>query len=230
MKKNLVLSLQAKTMHEMLEQIVIAEFSKIPILEIRADYLTPSELTSETLEAIRDATTKELIFTLRKLSEGGMCRLTDEERYELYNIAIELGFEYIDVEYSSKELVEKLYAKKHNSKIILSYHNFRETDPMDIAENYLTMCNKKPDVVKIATMATKVDDNSVVKKLLDGHKVENLSLTCFCMGELGKESTLYGIDQTEAFTYIASEKRRKTMPGQLTYEELIRLKKTKKSG
>jgi len=221
---NLVLSLQAKTIHAMLEQIILAEFTKILILEIRADFLIKSELTFESMKLIREATNKQIIFTLRKKSEGGYCTLTEVERLAFFKEAIHLGYDFIDVEFTSKELVQKLFEIKHATKIILSYHDLRDTNPQDIANNYLSMCYQKPDVIKIATMANKEDDNEILQKLLEGHKIDSTSLTCFCIGDLGMKSRLFGMKNNSAFTYVATEKRKKTFPGQLTYEELLRLK------
>lgn len=224
MHSNVVLSLQAKTKHVMLEQIILAEFTKISILEIRADFLIKSELTYDTMKLIREATNKQIIFTLRKGSEGGFCSFTEDERFEFYKNAMHLGYDFIDVEYSSKELVRKLFEIKHTTKIILSYHNLRDTDPMDIANTYLSMCYQQPDVIKIATMANKENDNEILQKLLKGHKVDSTSLTCFCIGDLGKKSRLFGLKNSNSLTYVATEKRKKTFPGQLTYEELLKLK------
>ncbi len=208
----------------MLEQIILAEFAKITILEIRADFLMKSELNFETIKMIRKATNKQIIFTLRKESEGGFCTLTEDERFEFFKEAIHLGYDFIDVEYTSKELVQKLFQIKHSTKIILSYQNHRDTDPIIIANNYLNMSYQKPDVIKIATMANKEDDNEILQKLLESHKVDSTSLTCFCFGDLGKKSRIFGLKNNNAFTYVATEKRKKTFPGQLTYEELLKLK------
>ncbi len=224
MPSNVVLSLKAKTRHVMLEQIILAEFSKIAILEIRADFLIASELTFEVMQMIRKATSKQIIFTLRKESEGGFCSFSDAERYEFYKSAMDLGYDYIDVEYSSKDLVQKLFEEKHSSKIILSYHNFRDTNPVEITNTYLDMCYQKPDVIKIATMANKETDNEILQELLNGHKINSTDLTCFCIGDLGKKSRISNMKNSNSLTFVATEKRRKTFPGQLTYEELLRIK------
>ena len=218
-----VICLRAETMDELLSLITRMNSVEVDILEIRADFLKVKYLTKSNLQLIRNTTKKQLIFTLRKREEGGSCNLKEEQRYSLFLDAIEIGFEFIDIENSSIKYQKDLLRKKQDAKIILSHHNFTETDPLDVATNYSKMCAQKIDVIKIATMARSINDNTMLLNLLKRHPDNCPKLTCFCMGNKGKDSRILGYYLGNYLTYLAYSSNQTTASGQLTYKEFSEL-------
>ena len=73
--------------------------------------------------------------------------------------AIELGADYVDVEFDSFRHI----TRRDSSKLIISYHNFKET-PHNINEIYEDISQCKPDIVKVVTYAN--DNSEIVSSIL----------------------------------------------------------------
>ena len=71
---------------------------------------------------------------------------------ELLSKAMELGADFVDVEFGS-QIVSNLInnRNKTSSKIIMSYHDFKETPSLEKLESIYNQINKlNPDFVKVA--------------------------------------------------------------------------------
>ena len=89
-----VLCVGKDTVDSVLEEIEnINRFAYADIIELRADYIREEELTEENLAKIKNASDKEVIFTLRKQEEGGQLKIPDSVREAFYFTAINIGFE-----------------------------------------------------------------------------------------------------------------------------------------
>ena len=152
-----------------------------------------------------------VIVTNRPEREGGKYRGGEEERLRSLEKAMDLGAEYVDIEWDS---VEKL-ARRENAKIIVSRHDFRST-PEDIGE-WLEEMRPKGDVVKIVTQARDIADNFRVLDLLEHARTPTVA---FCMGEAGAVSRLLAPAYGAAWTYAAVSKEEATAPGQFSLEEM----------
>ena len=96
------------------------------LMELRLDYL--KEIIFSELENLMKTCDKPTIITIRKKSEGGFYNGSEEERIKIFKRAIDLGAYYIDIEYSSnKKKIKELIKNKNKTKIIISYHNLKET-------------------------------------------------------------------------------------------------------
>ena len=195
--------------------------TKAPIFEIRADYLKKDDLIYKTLEKIRNSSGRKLIFTLRKKDEGGMQDLDDRVRKNIFLDAIDLKFDYIDVEFSSSKKLLTILNNRKFSSIILSYHNFDKTDQKDIENHYRAIKLLNPDIIKIVTLAKSDKDNKIVEDILIKYRTQSPPLVCFCMGEKGKMSRINGYKLGNALTYLALGDKSTTASGQLTYKEFL---------
>jgi len=103
------------------------------------------------------------------------------------------------------------------SKIIISYHNFDETLPIDELENIYNEIKKlNPDLVKIVTFANSLNDNFNMFRLLEGKK----DLIGFCMGIKGHISRVLAPKFNSLITFASLEKSKESADGQLTIEEM----------
>jgi 3-dehydroquinate dehydratase / shikimate dehydrogenase len=101
------------------------------ILELRLDLFEP--YTLEELKQLRQQITTPLIFTLRKVSQGGGEKRDERARLDHLLQLAHLSPTYLDLEYDLPvEFVETLYRRFPEIKLIISYHNFDET-PSDLA-------------------------------------------------------------------------------------------------
>lgn len=166
-----------KTLEEFLENLekvqIVADF-----VELRVDYI--ENLRVGDLEIIKENTYKNNIFTCRTKESGG--NYEDNEFFDIIYKANELGFDYIDIELSK---LNNIKFDKINSKIIGSYHNFKETPSYeDLYKIYEKIISHKfVNIAKLATNVIKDDDNINLVKLILHKKTDIIVIG---MGEKGK--------------------------------------------
>ncbi len=153
------------------------------------------------------------------------CRLSDDIEYARQRMvaAIEAGAAYVDIEIEApKEYSDFIRekAKEHNTKFIVSYHDF-ETTSDDLLTIYDECCKRGADIVKIVTTANSTQD---AVKTLSLYK-QNLKnpLLAFSMGKYGKFTRVLSLTMGAAFTYVASSEYQLTAPGQYTKSEMERI-------
>jgi 3-dehydroquinate dehydratase/shikimate dehydrogenase len=185
------------------------------IIELRIDYIPESQEAERCIEESLKSKTKPVIVTNRPEREGGKFNGSEQDRLRLLQKAIDLGADYVDVEYDSiKQIV-----RRRNSKVIISYHNFKET-PQNLSKIYDDICQHKPDIVKIVTYANDITDNIRIFKLLN---TANIPIISFCMGELGHISRILTRKFGGLLTFASLERGKESAPGQLTVDELSRI-------
>ncbi len=182
------------------------------IIELRIDYIPELQNALTCIEKSLKSTTKPLIITNRPEREGGKFNGSEQDRLSLLQRAIELEADYVDIEYDSIKQINR----RNSSKIIISYHDFKET-PHNLGRIYSDICQHKPDIVKIVTYANDITDNIRIFELLKSAKVPTIS---FCMGELGHISRILTKKFGGILTFATLEKGKESAPGQLTVKEL----------
>ena len=182
------------------------------IVELRIDYIPELQNAEICIEESLKSKTKPVIITNRPKREGGKFNGSEQDRLRLLQKAIELGADYVDVEYDSIKQI----TRRNSSKIIISHHNFKET-PHNLSKIYNDICQHNPDIVKIVTYANDITDNIRIFELLKSAKVPTISL---CMGELGYISRILTSRFGGFLTFASLEKDKESAPGQLTVNEL----------
>ncbi|MCR4290703.1 MAG: shikimate dehydrogenase [Candidatus Scalindua sp.] len=185
------------------------------IVELRIDYIPELQNALTCIEKILQSKTKPVIITNRPEREGGKFNGSEQDRLHLLQKAIDLGADYVDIEYDSIEQI----TRRNSSKIIISHHNFKET-PHNLSKIYNDICQHKPDIVKIVTYANDITDNIRIFELLKSAKVSAIS---FCMGELGNISRILTSKFGGLLTFASLEKGKESAPGQLTVNELSKM-------
>ncbi len=187
------------------------------LIELRLDYLAPKKLAT-----LWPMTKKPFIVTNRIRKEGGKFKGSEEERISYLKRAIELAAPYIDIEIASpaKYLVH-LLANRKESKIILSFHDFKKTGPLKGLQSLLErMIDFEADIAKIVTLAQSWADNLTILNLIAYARQRKQKIVAFCMGEKGKISRLISPLMGGEWTYIALQANKKSAPGQLTINGL----------
>ena len=198
------------TQHKSLEDIAAAE-PLADILELRLDLMSDYDL-----DALLSASTKPCIVTNRTKREGGQFSGSEEQRIGLLKQAMAAGAEYVDIETSTpKELLKPFLESDHQSKVILSYHNFTDT-PEEIGHLYDLMCGMPADILKIVTYARDITDNLALFELLHRSKKDDKKLIALCMGEKGEASRILSPLLGGFLTFGSLETGNETAPGQIT--------------
>ncbi|MDR1567492.1 MAG: type I 3-dehydroquinate dehydratase [Streptococcaceae bacterium] len=215
----------------------IAEFVAADIIEWRADYLAFAEILS-VAKTVKERFKKPLLFTVRTKKEGGNLALSNQEYLQLLTELLELQPDYIDFEYFSyKEAIPefKKRCKAKGVKLVVSYHNFKET-PKDLEQTLNDLLVTNPDVVKIAVKPRSFDD--VLKVLSLNNNYTNAAeetpsnkaeLVMLSMGELGVITRVAADLIGAAWTFAIVNQS--SAPGQLDInqtKELLKLFKGKR--
>lgn len=166
-----------------------------------------------------------LIFTCRVDLEGGFKKITRENRLELFVAAMASGdIDIVDVELcNDKEFVNsvKECAKANNVKLILSYHNFKETPSEHFIYAKLVEAQTAgADISKLAVMPSNYGDVLTLLSATNKARSETVQgpIVTMSMGPEGAVSRLagglFGSDITFAIGMQASA------PGQIPIEGL----------
>jgi 3-dehydroquinate dehydratase type I len=191
----------------------IAILSGVEMAEIRLD------LTEYDDEAI------DMVFS-QDLPLIATCRpdnMTEKDQYFKLRRAIEAGAKYVDIELEAnaeqREALIKV-AKDNNCKVIISYHNYKETPGMQKLFNIADECyHKGADVAKLATHVNFFEDNA---KLISLYSI-NKPMVAIGMGEVGKVSRVMASLMGAEFTFAAEGGGKETAPGQITYSKMQHL-------
>lgn len=129
------------------------------------------------------------IFTLRKKEQGGAWPFSEEERLAKIEKWLELQPEYLDIEADTDPaFIERVARKFPKTKLIGSYHNFKET-PKDLDAVLQGMKNPHFSIYKIAVTAQSTLDLLHLLIFASGAKVP---LSVISMGEYGRPSRVIG--------------------------------------
>ena len=195
---------------EQLRKDMAAAAPLADLIEIRLDYLPDTADIGEII-ACRP---KPVIATYRRIEDGGRYEADDRIRIAALQKVAAQGADYIDIELDTAAELREL-----SSKLIVSYHNFRET-PRNLAAIHKRAVNAGAHIVKIAVAANSIADNLRVFELLRSTKVPTAA---FCMGELGMISRIVGRKFGSMITYASLARGRESAPGQIPAADLRHL-------
>lgn len=151
------------------------------------------------------------------------CRSDDQTSYSLLKEAILLGATFIDLDISrSSEFIEKIcaIAMQHGCKLIISYHNYKETPALEeLYEIYQSAQKHKPHLVKICTSVNALIDNSTILSLYQKYD----DIIAFGMGDMGKVTRLTSLHCGAPYTYTSISSLNSTAKGQVPIGTLKQL-------
>jgi len=188
------------------------------IVEIRLDLIgQAADQWLEHAQAI-EAGGLPAIATIRLAEEGGQWTLPDEARLPVFETALQ-QIAGADIELRSP-LLEKVSALacRHHRALIISYHDFHRTPPLDELRTVMAQAANYGTVVKIATLAQTEDDLATLRALFN----ENCSaaLCVLGIGPLGPQTRVEFPKLGSCLTYGYLDKP--VAPGQPAARELMR--------
>jgi 3-dehydroquinate dehydratase type I len=194
--------------------------SQVDVVEIRMDYLDPVYYTREFLQMFQEEISKPLIFTCRSKEQGGTHSISQDLRLELYFSAVKLNYDYVDIEIIDSNEFTKLFGGFQSStKVILSFHNFNQTNLDDIRDKFEEMSSISHDFIKIVTFVNNDKEESNMDVIQNEILGEHPTVTIFGMGQHGKSSRIKGFLRSNYFTYLSSSIGKKTAVGQFSINE-----------
>ncbi|MBW9220501.1 type I 3-dehydroquinate dehydratase [Methanothermococcus sp. SCGC AD-155-N22] len=184
------------------------------IVEFRVDYF--KEIREDD---IIEMAKYPSIITIRTQWEGGKYRGSDDRRIELYKVSIENDVEYIDIELKEKrnrELVEFKNDVGSKTKIIVSYHDFKETPSYN---SLLDIVNKELQIGDVGKFATMVNTKKDILNILRVIQEFEGKVIGIGMGEKGKLTRILGTYFGSILTF-ASMGGKSSAPGQIDVKKL----------
>jgi len=207
--------------------MICISIGKIGMIQ-QVNLLQPSlvEVRYDLLRKSPELVSKELNDTILQVAACRPGMIPDSERSKILKEAIDLGAVYVDVELDAAPgFVEDIinYAKSRRIHVIVSYHNYDVTPPLDELKHILHHCYAVGgDVAKIACQASSSKDSA---RLLSLYAEEGRKIV-IGMGDRGRITRLAAIQLGAEFTFAAVSEAEVTAPGQLSYGEMKSFEKT----
>ncbi|MHB8103922.1 MAG: type I 3-dehydroquinate dehydratase [Dehalococcoidales bacterium] len=155
----------------------------------------------------------------RRADEGGKWSSKESLRIkELYN-AVELGANIIDVELATPSLAEVVSEVKGKTECLVSYHNLKETPPLDrLRQIIINELATGAGICKVVTTARRFTDNLLVLQLITDFSSANI--VSFAMGAGGQLSRILCPMVGGYFTYASVKAGRESAKGQVNVTDL----------
>ena len=220
------------TQYEIVSQAMTIASLKPDIVEFRIDWfdsIFEDETVLDMLKQVRKLIGNlPLLYTFRRVEEGGLQKVNLKRYTELNKLAIESGLvDMVDIELMTGERTVKTIiscAKKHNVVVVVSNHDFEKTPTKaEMLERLDAMLELGADIPKIAVMP---QDNKDVLRLLDitdtfHKKHQDIPVITMSMGGTGVVSRIACEIFGSAVTFGCA--RMQSAPGQIEADELARV-------
>lgn len=193
-------------------------------VELRVDLLQSlsQEFLVEQISLLRSTAKVPIVFTVRSKSQGGRFEYkSEEELLPLYQIAIRMGVEYIDLEMAlSSETLDAITKIRGSTRIIASHH-----DPKGELswrnggfQAWYNRALQYGDIIKLIGVAKSMDDNFACKNFRDRMAAtHNKPIIALNMGTLGRLSRVLNRFMTPV---AHADLPIKAAPGQLSAAEI----------
>lgn len=195
-------------------------------LEFRLDYLDSPERGAEAIRGFLEQFPEcTILATCRRHQNHGKFNGSIEEQLRILDIAINAGAQAVDLEIETAELVaEKLSPFRGRALIVISYHNFEATPPLEPILSRLTAI--PADGYKLVTTARKPTDYGRILTLAKAHP--RTPLIVLAMGELGFPTRVLSAAFGGMYTYAAPMLVQGTAAGQVSARQLRHLYRVEK--
>ncbi|HLK65596.1 MAG TPA: shikimate dehydrogenase [Bryobacteraceae bacterium] len=195
-------------------------------LEFRLDFL---DRPCQGAEAIRGFLEQFpdlfLVATCRRHQNHGKFNGSIEEQLAVLDQAVRNGAQAVDIEIETAEAAsDRLSSLRGRAQIVISYHNFEATPPMDTIIN--RVMRVQGDVYKVVTTARKPSDN--LRVLSAAKSLPKSRLVVLAMGELGFPTRVLSPVFGGVYTYATPMQAEGTALGQVSARSLRHLYRVEK--
>ena len=201
------------------------------VLELRMDLIGDGDLTL-LVGRIRSRSKAVKILVTPRIGNGGPLNESrthaDRSIDNILAEAVDLGVDYVAVDIRDTGIRwDKLRALREEcgggtkTKLIASYHDFRETPPPRTLRRIFDECvGAEADIAKIVTWARRPEDNLKVLGIIPYARKRGREIIAFCMGPLGRASRIAAPLLGSAMSFAALRRGSESAPGQLTVREM----------
>jgi 3-dehydroquinate dehydratase/shikimate dehydrogenase len=156
---------------------------------------------------------KPVIFSCRRPRDGGLWQGSETERLVLLRQCVVSKADFVEVELDVADQVGSLPPCRR----VISYTNLGET-PTDMADIYAKMLAKKPDVIKLMTLARNPEEAWPLVQILGKPTVPTVVVG---LGKPGIMLSLLGKKIGTPWAYAALERGMEAHPDQPTVADLV---------
>jgi 3-dehydroquinate dehydratase/shikimate dehydrogenase len=179
------------------------------LIELRLDRFGKAPDLSELLAA----RPKPVIMSCRRPRDGGLFEGSEEERLALLRQCIISKADYVEIELDVADQVRPFPPAKR----VISYTNRTQT-PANLADIYAEAQTKKPDVIKLTTLARTPEEAWPLVQVLAHPPVPTVVVG---LGPPGVMLSVLGARIGAPWTYAALERGMEAYPGQPTVADLV---------
>ena len=224
--------LVGRTRERVLAEAAIVIAKGCDLIEWRVDFFEGIGDTAAALDVAKDlraaAGDMPIIFTRRSVNEGGEpISIDDADVVRLYEaVCASQLIDFVDFEMGNDaDLVRQVIATahQHETRVILSYHNFSETPSQAfMVQRFMEAERLGGDMAKIAVMPR--DRNDVLALLAAtalAEETAQIPLISMSMGALGAVTRMIGGEFGSALSFAVGEGS--SAPGQLPIADLSQI-------
>jgi 3-dehydroquinate dehydratase-1 len=192
------------------------------ILEARIDLFRSTEIEYiiKSLKRIKQTSHLPIIGTIRRPADGGRKSMPENTRLEIFKAIIPL-VDCVDGEIDAPITDEVIrLAKRRKKKVIISYHNFKETPPDQQLVKLIRKGKAKGgDIIKLALMSRTEEDVTRLLGLTYQHRDDHI--ITISMGKKGQITRVIApfFGSLLTYGYVDSP----VAPGQLSIGELKKM-------
>lgn len=215
MKIKYCLPVIKNTKKEVLKAIKIKGYD---FYEIWIDYIKDLDKKFILETARRNA--GKIIFVLRRNNLEKM-KLNIEERKDIISLISKFDV-LLDLDFLTQhEELEFLRKGQTRIKLILSFHNYKETPKLDFLEAIVNkMKQYNPNIYKVSAYCQKEEDAFVLLNLLLRLKKQKLKYIILGMSQNGLITRIFGALWGNEINFAPKNLQEKSAPGQLTRNKL----------
>jgi 3-dehydroquinate dehydratase/shikimate dehydrogenase len=155
---------------------------------------------------------RPIIFTCRRPDDGGNWDGTEDERLAILRQCIVSKADYVEIELDVADQIRPFAP----SQRVISYTNLRETPP-DILDIYEEARGKRPDVIKLVTLARTPEEAWPLVQILGRATVPTVVVG---LGKPAVMLAVLGKKMAAPWGYAALERGMEAYPGQPTVADL----------
>ncbi len=197
-----------------LEEKIRTLVSETDLFEIRADALSPLELSEEALIQLLSPGRK-IVFTFRSPLEGGFRKAGFGERRKWLLFALSQKEVFL-VDFEWQEFKDEPFSEEELEKVLFSYHLFDRGLKKGEGEKLLQeMAEKKVRWAKLVSTPFEKKEALYHLELIEYAKELGIRLISFGMGEVAKFTRIFCLFFGAPYTYVAASPECGAAPGQI---------------
>lgn len=226
-------SLTARVPREMAAEVAAAAALGADVAELQVGCLDSFEPCRDLPVLLAQPRSLPVIVTYRPNWEGGQYAGEDEPRFEALLLAMELGAEYVDVEFKvADKFMKYLSGKKpQNCKLIISAYDYKTTPSVHELLNLVAQIRATgADIVKIETTAADIVDTSRMFQVLAHCHEKQVPIIGLVRKEHGFISRIICAKYGGYLTFASLENGKESTTEQPTVADLINKYKIRQIG